>query len=276
MKENTGIVVTELPIEVTAYLLNEKRDSIEKITQRHGPHVRLLPTPGLETPHYRVHRYREGDPEASRHFDYQSSMAHKPVETEKSRTTKPASSQRRRRERPVIDVAEHITDSPNGKGLAHGLRRFFNLFSSPSAPLPVETKTEPSSSERSRQSESDRRRRRSRRRRGTGQQAQREQRAGGDNSGQGSGQPRRRRRGRRGGRNRRRATTAESANTGSNGGTPPQGAPKSDAKSSTTPKVSSPSSRGDTPCRRLIYSFEPDSASEISSMIGSDQGPVTL
>lgn len=240
MKENTGIVVTELPIEVTAYLLNEKRDSIEKITQRHGPHVRLLPTPGLETPHYRVHRYREDDPEASRHFDYQSSMAHKPIEPEKSRTTKPASSQRRRRERPVIDVAEHITNSPNNKGLARGLRRLFNLFSSPSAPLPVETKAEPSSSEKSRRSESDRRRRHSRRRRGGGQQAQREQRATSDDSKQGSGQPRRRRRGRRGGRNRRRTTTAESAGTGSNGGTPPQETSKSEAKPPTAPKAPSP------------------------------------
>ena len=228
MKQNTGMVITELPIDVTAYLLNEKRDSIEKITQRHGPHVRLLPMPGLETPHYRVHRYREDDPEISRRFDYQSPVIHEPagVEKEKPRTAKPAATRRGRREQPVVNVAEHITGSPNGKSLTRGLRRFLNLFAGSSAPLPVETKTESGSSERSEKSGSEQQRRRSRSRsrprsQGTGQgrQPQREQRASGDES-ESDNRPRRRRRGRRGGRNRRRASDTESGNPQSNGSTP--------------------------------------------------------
>ena len=229
MKQNTGMVITELPIDVTAYLLNEKRDSIEKITQRHGSHVRLLPMPGLETPHYRVHRYREDDPEISRRFDYQSPVIQEPAAEEKSRATKPAATRRGRREQPVVNVAEHITGSPNGKSLTRGLRRFLNLFTGSSAPLPVETKTESGSSERSEKSRSEQQRRRSRSRsrsrprsQGTGQgrQAQREQRASSDESEQGGNQPRRRRRGRRGGRNRRRASDTESGNPQSNGSTP--------------------------------------------------------
>ena len=230
MKQNTGMVITELPIDVTAYLLNEKRDSIEKITQRHGPHVRLLPMPGLETPHYRVHRYREDDPEISRRFDYQSPVIHEPagVEKEKPRTAKPAATRRGRREQPVVNVAEHITGSPNGKSLTRGLRRFLNLFAGSSAPLPVETKTESGSSERSEKSGSEQQRRRSRSRsrsrprsQGTGQgrQPQREQRASGDES-ESDNRPRRRRRGRRGGRNRRRTSDTESGNPQSNGSTP--------------------------------------------------------
>ena len=252
MKENTGIVITELPIEVTAYLLNEKRDSIEQITQRHGPRVRLLPTPDLETPHYRVHRYREDEPEASDDFDYESSMGRGSAKPERSRGAKPGPSQQRRRERPAIDVAEHITDSPGGKGFARGVRRFFNLFSRPSAPLPMETKAEPDRSGRSGRSgrsESERRRQRSRRRRGGGggQQGQQQQRSASDESKQGSGQPRRRRRGRRGGRGRRRGSGGSggaAAEAQSNGNTPPQEAAKSDKseKPQATPKAPPPSS----------------------------------
>ena len=232
MKKNTGMVITELPIDVTAYLLNEKRDSIEKITQRHGPHVRLLPMPGLETPHYRVRRYREDDPEISRQFDYQTSFLQEPAAEEKPRTTKPAASRRRSREQPVVDVAEHITGSPNGKGLTRGLRRFFGLFSGSSQPLPVETKTEPDSSRKPERSGSEHRRRRSRsRRRGPNQQAQREQRASTDESEQSGTRSRRRRRGRRGGRNRRRAAGTGSADSQSNGSTPVQETSKSEAKS---------------------------------------------
>lgn len=227
MKQNTGMVITELPIEVTAYLLNEKRDSIEKITQRHGPHVRLLPVAGLEVPHYRVHRYREGDPEISRRFDYQTSVIQEPEATEKPRAARPVATRRGRWEQPAVNVAEHIASSPNGKGLSRSLQRLLNLFSRPSRPLPVETET--GSPKKAKKSESERRRHRSRpRRRGTGQQAQREQRTGGDESEQGANRSRRRRRGRRGGRNRRRG--AESAGSQSNGSTPAQETSKSEAK----------------------------------------------
>lgn len=223
MKQNTGMVITELPIDVTAYLLNEKRDSIEKITQRHGSHVRLLPMQGLETPHYRVHRYREDDPEIARRFDYQTPFLQEPAVVEKSRAAKPATPRRGSREQPAVDVAEHITGSPKTKSLAQGLRQFFRLFSRPNRPLPVETQAEPDSPRKSERSGSERRSHRSRsRRRGSNQQARREQRANTDESEQSSTRPRRRRRGRRGGRNRRRGTGSESAGSQSNGSTPAQ------------------------------------------------------
>ena len=231
MKQNTEMIITELPIDVTAYLLNEKRDSIEEITQRHGSRIRLLPTPGLETPHYRVHRYREGDPEISRRFDYQTSLPQEPVVAEKSRASRPTTPRHESRNRPAINVAEHIVDSPGGKNWAQGIRRLFKLFSGPSQPPPVETKAEPDSSRETERSGPERRRHRSRsRRRGTGQ-AQREQRSNRNESEQDEARPRRRRRGRRGGRNRRRATTGESTHSQSNGSPPAQAqSPKSEAK----------------------------------------------
>ena len=264
MKQSTGMVVTELPLEVTAYLLNEKRDSIEQITQRHGSHVRLLPVAGLETPHYRVHRYREDDPEISRHFDYQLPTFQEPEESEKTtRSARPQDSHRGRdhrdrdrrgrdqrgrdhrgrdhREKPVIDVAEHIVDSPKGRGLTRGLQQFFSLFSNKETPRPAETGGKSGSTEASGRSDSDRRRRRPRNRRGSGgqqsggqQQARKEQRTASSDSEQEQGGNRRRRRGRRGGRNRRRSGS-ESTDSRSNG--------NASASAISTPEISQPQAK---------------------------------
>lgn len=242
MKPNTGMVITELPIDVTAYLLNEKRDSIDKITQQHGPHVRLLPVASLETPHYRVHRYREGDPEMSRHFDYHTPSLQESATAGKPRISKPAATHRGHREQPAINVAEHIVSSPNGSGLTRGIRRFFNLLSGSNDVSPPETKPKPRASE---EPGSDRRRRRSRGGRrsggsgqtgGTNQQAQRERRTASSESEQNGDRPRRRRRGRRGGRNRRRSGSAESTGSQPNGNTAVQEAPKPEAR----PQASAP------------------------------------
>jgi ribonuclease E len=61
MKEKTGKVVAQLPIEVATFLLNEKRDAINAIERENGVDVILLPNPVLQTPHYDVQRIRTDD-----------------------------------------------------------------------------------------------------------------------------------------------------------------------------------------------------------------------
>jgi ribonuclease E len=61
MKEKTGKVVAQLPIEVATFLLNEKRDAINAIERENGVDVILLPNPALQTPHYDVQRIRTDD-----------------------------------------------------------------------------------------------------------------------------------------------------------------------------------------------------------------------
>lgn len=61
MKENTGRVVAQLPIDVATYLLNEKRAVIEEIEKRHISDIVLVPNLHLETPHYDITRIRSSE-----------------------------------------------------------------------------------------------------------------------------------------------------------------------------------------------------------------------
>ena len=64
MKEKTGKVVAQLPVDVATFLLNEKREAVTSAEQRHGVRVTLLPNESLETPHYQVVRVRSDDSSA--------------------------------------------------------------------------------------------------------------------------------------------------------------------------------------------------------------------
>ena len=61
LKENTGRVVAQLPVEAATYLLNEKRDNVTAIEERNGVHILIVPNPSLETPHYKIERIRKSD-----------------------------------------------------------------------------------------------------------------------------------------------------------------------------------------------------------------------
>jgi ribonuclease E len=58
LKENTGRVLAQLPVEVAAFLLNEKRQAIAKLEERHDITVVLVPNKHLETPKYEIERIR--------------------------------------------------------------------------------------------------------------------------------------------------------------------------------------------------------------------------
>jgi ribonuclease E len=61
LKENTGRVQAQLPVEVATFLLNEKRQPISEVEQRHNIDVILIPNKHLETPHYSIERIRRQD-----------------------------------------------------------------------------------------------------------------------------------------------------------------------------------------------------------------------
>lgn len=58
MKENTGAVHIQAPVEVSTYLLNEKRTDILNIEARHKVEVVLIPNIHFETPRYTMVRLR--------------------------------------------------------------------------------------------------------------------------------------------------------------------------------------------------------------------------
>ena len=62
MKENTAAIHCQVPVDVAAFLLNEKRSEVIKIEARSKVNVLLIPNKYLETPHYKLERLRHDDP----------------------------------------------------------------------------------------------------------------------------------------------------------------------------------------------------------------------
>ncbi len=61
MKENTGAINAQMPVDVATFLLNEKRVDLQLIETRHRVTVMLIPNVHLETPNYTVTRMRHDD-----------------------------------------------------------------------------------------------------------------------------------------------------------------------------------------------------------------------
>ncbi|WP_235062495.1 Rne/Rng family ribonuclease [Xylella taiwanensis] len=61
MKENTGQVLVQTPVEIANYLLNEKRRALNEIEKRHDAPIIIIADEQLHTPHYEVTRLRENE-----------------------------------------------------------------------------------------------------------------------------------------------------------------------------------------------------------------------
>lgn len=61
LKENSGRVSIQVPVEVASFLLNEKRNDIQRIEMRSGVNIIVVPNKYLETPHYHIERLRHDE-----------------------------------------------------------------------------------------------------------------------------------------------------------------------------------------------------------------------
>ena len=61
MKENTGAVHVQVPVDVATFLLNEKRPDIQAIELRHKVTILLIPNIHLETPQHTIQRLRHDE-----------------------------------------------------------------------------------------------------------------------------------------------------------------------------------------------------------------------
>ncbi|MEJ2299462.1 MAG: Rne/Rng family ribonuclease, partial [Woeseiaceae bacterium] len=62
-KERTAKVIAQLPVEVSTYLLNEKRDWVQGLEDSNDTQIVLVANHLLETPHYEVRRVRDDQAE---------------------------------------------------------------------------------------------------------------------------------------------------------------------------------------------------------------------
>jgi ribonuclease E len=67
LKENTDRVLIKMPVAVSTYLLNEKRDVIREIEERNNTMALLVPDTTLETPHYEIERIRVSESDHASH-----------------------------------------------------------------------------------------------------------------------------------------------------------------------------------------------------------------
>jgi ribonuclease E len=80
MKENTGAVHAQVPVDVASFLLNEKRSEIQKLEARLKVNIILVPNPHLETPHYKVQRLRHDELNEMEHVPSSYEMVERPEE----------------------------------------------------------------------------------------------------------------------------------------------------------------------------------------------------
>src|SRR6187549_2178388 len=80
MKENTGAVHVQVPVDVASFLLNEKRGEIHKLEARIKVNIVLVPNPHLETPHYKVQRLKHDELNQMDHVPTSYEMVEQPEE----------------------------------------------------------------------------------------------------------------------------------------------------------------------------------------------------
>ncbi len=114
MKDKTGQVIAQLPVKVATYLLNEKREAVRAIEQRHKVAILLIPNPSLETPHFELARRRSDEVAESEETSYQLAVHYEEEEEEQ------ASSITRLIEEPVVKSIKPSTPAP-GPALAEPL-----------------------------------------------------------------------------------------------------------------------------------------------------------
>ncbi|MBI3095344.1 MAG: Rne/Rng family ribonuclease [Rhodocyclales bacterium] len=80
MKENTGALHCQVPVDVATFLLNEKRVDISRIEMRHRVNLVIVPNRHLETPAHEIVRLRHDQLNAEGVVLASYQMAEKPIE----------------------------------------------------------------------------------------------------------------------------------------------------------------------------------------------------
>ena len=92
LKDNTAYLDARVPVEVAAYLLNEKRNTLAQLEERYAVRITIIPDPSLTTPDYSVERGKAKDAEAKggRALSYQQIPSPEPAASPRSEAPAPA------------------------------------------------------------------------------------------------------------------------------------------------------------------------------------------
>ena len=75
IKDRSAEVRAIVPVDVAAYLLNEKRSALTEIETNTRVRILVIPNPNLETPHFDVQRLRDDEVEGSQETSYKVEIA---------------------------------------------------------------------------------------------------------------------------------------------------------------------------------------------------------
>ncbi|HDO1384050.1 TPA: ribonuclease E [Aeromonas veronii] len=188
MKDNTEQVHGQVPVDVAAYLLNEKRAAIASLEQRNDVRVYIIPNQHLETPHYEVTRIRQNEIPEAASYELKTEIA-KPV-------YQPKQAQVIEREQPLLQgfaqpaqpapVAPQQLAAPVAAAPAEAsffsklIKGITGLFSSDAAPADVKAPAEKPAAREARKDEGQRHQREEGR--GRGQRPRRDDNRGNRNN----------------------------------------------------------------------------------------------
>ncbi|MCL5849770.1 Rne/Rng family ribonuclease [Neisseria meningitidis] len=109
MKDNTGEVRAQVPVDVATFLLNEKRAELFAMEERLDVNVVLIPNIHLENPHYEINRIRtddveeDGEPSYKRVAEPEEDESAKPFGGEKAKASRPE---------PAVKGVRHTQPAP--------------------------------------------------------------------------------------------------------------------------------------------------------------------
>ncbi|MCG7869352.1 MAG: ribonuclease E, partial [Candidatus Thiodiazotropha taylori] len=108
MKENTGRIMAQLPVDMATFLLNEKRQMIHDIEKRQSIEVVLIPNIHLETPNYQIDRIRVSDlPD-----DDDGVSSYKMVSDESAETAEYVTAKQVKSEQPAVKSVAPASPAP--------------------------------------------------------------------------------------------------------------------------------------------------------------------
>jgi ribonuclease E len=157
MKENTGAVHVQVPVDVATFLLNEKRPDIQAIELRHKVTILLIPNTHLETPAHTITRLRHDDLNHDDIREPSYKMVDVPIEESVKQATQQENAKPRQEavikgispEQPAPVVAEKTEPVAQPVQKEGGLlSKIFSWFRS--APAPVEPAPAPEPTRKSR------------------------------------------------------------------------------------------------------------------------------
>ena len=157
-KERTAKVIAQLPVEVSTYLLNEKRDWVQNLEDSNDTQIVLVANPLLETPHYEVRRVRDDQTELPENAGVSYELADSAPEPEAPQ----AILERKQIEAPAVGTLKPSKpapkrEKPKGKGLIGTIAAWFGVDEEDEK-APASRRRKSSKQSRSRRSQQSKRR----------------------------------------------------------------------------------------------------------------------